>query len=267
MDKMQNGDIPSKLRCIGLSHMRSFARHVIEKVLRRFEYRLADVEADPAGLEMACQRLRARGFIPRTVIDVGVGTGTPWLYRSFPESKFVLFEALDSFRGDVEKTTANLDAEVHFCALGEKPARMSIQVNTSHPTSSSMARYDRAYREVCEEGEQGPVFIDKGVEVRMLDEFLPFAGPALLKLDVEGFEESVLKGATVALRSVEIIISEVSIVKRTEMEPTLGGYVSLLESIGFSLMSIAEVAPMSRGGPLAYIDAVFVRSESSLRYR
>jgi FkbM family methyltransferase len=247
--------------------MRAIARRAIERLLRHFEYRLTDVNAQPAGLERVCQQLTLRGFQPRTVIDVGVGTGTPWLYNSFPDAKFVLFEALDSFRSDIERIMAGRSSDIHFCALGEEPGRMAVQVNSEHPTSSSMARFHKAYRDVSTPFGLRPSFIDREVEVRMLDEFLPLEGPALLKLDVEGFEYAVLRGATKALEDVEVIISEISVVRRTEMEPTFAGYLTLLESLGFSLINIAEIAPMIRGGPIAYLDAVFVRSNSPMRYR
>lgn len=247
--------------------MKSTARRLIERLLRRFDYRMIDIEADPAGLETVCRRLAAKGFAPKTVIDVGVGRGTPWLYTSFPDAKFVLFEALESFRSEIESVTADIDAEVHYCALGEMPAKMSIQVNRGNPTSSSMARYSQPYKEASAFRSSQPVFIDKEVEVRMLDEFLPFAGPALLKLDVEGFEGAVLKGGRKTLANVEVIVSEVSVVRRTELEPTLGSYISLLETLGYSLVNIAEITPMSRGGAIAYMDAVFVRSDSPMRLR
>lgn len=247
--------------------MKSIARHVLERLLRRFEYRMVDIEADPAGLEAVCRRLVAKGFAPKTVIDVGVGRGTPWLYTSFPDAKFVLFEALDSFRSEIETITADIDAEVHYCALGEIPAKMLIQVNSGNPTSSSMARYAQSYKDAAAFSSSQPVFVDKEVDVRVLDEFLPFAGPVLLKLDVEGFEGAVLKGGRKTLENVEVIVSEVSVVRRTDMEPTLGSYISLLESLGYSLVNIAEIAAMSRGGAIAYMDAVFVRSDSSMRLR
>jgi len=108
--------------------------------------------------------------------------------------------------------------------------------------------------------------VEKDVQVRTLDEFGPFAGPTLLKLDVEGYEGKVLKGATRTLQSVDVIISEVSVARRTETELSLGAYLSLLESLGFSVVNIAEISPFDRGGPIAYMDLVFVRSDSPVRY-
>jgi hypothetical protein len=47
---------------------------------------------------------------------------------------------------------------------------------------------------------------------------------------------------------------------------SFGAYVGLLESLDFSVVDIAEIASLGRGGPIAYMDVVFVRSGSSMRY-
>ena len=47
---------------------------------------------------------------------------------------------------------------------------------------------------------------------------------------------------------------------------TLGAFLSLLESLGFAAVNIAEIVSMGRGGPIAYMDLVFVRNDSSMRY-
>lgn len=247
--------------------MRAFARHVLERILRRFEYRLADVLEDPIGLAGACARLKSHGFQPRTVIDVGVGPGTPWLYSAFPSAKFVLFEPLETFRPSIERATEGLDADIHFCAIGEQRATMTIQVNADHPTSSSMARYDRTYTDANASSGGRPTLVNKEVEVRTLDDFGPFASPTLLKLDVEGFEDAVLRGAHTSLKNVDIIISEVSVLRRTERELSFGNFILFLEDLGFSAVNIAEITAMGRGGPIAYMDMVFARSDSAMRYR
>ena len=40
------------------------------------------------------QRFKKLGFEPKTVIDIGVATGTPALYRNFPEAYYILIDPL-----------------------------------------------------------------------------------------------------------------------------------------------------------------------------
>ena len=129
-----------------------------------------------------------------------------------------------------------------------------------------MARYAGKYVNAAYRGTSVPAMAKQEVQVRTLDEFGPFAGPTLLKLDVEGYEAKVLKGATQTLQDVDVIISEVSVAPRTEVGLSLGAYLNLLESLGFSAINIAEISPMSRGGPIAYMDLVFARIDSPMRY-
>jgi monoamine oxidase len=67
------------------------------------------------------------------------------------------------------------------------------------------------------------------LDVRRLDDFGPFAGPILLKLDVEGFEAEVLKGAQVTLRDTDVIISEVSVMQRHLNELSFGAFTSFMD--------------------------------------
>lgn len=239
-------------------------RNAIETLVRRFDYRLTDVLSDPPGLAGACERLKARGFDPRTVIDVGVGPGTPWLYAAFPKARFELFEPNDAFRPAIEAETEGLDVGVHYCALGAEAAAQALEVNLATPTSSSMAGYRASYLSQGD-GLDAPPTVTRHVDVRRLDDFGPFEGPVLLKLDVEGYEAHVLRGAARALQQVEVIISEVSVAQRTEAELPLGAFLAFVESLGFSLINIAEINAIRRGGPIAYLDAVFVRSDSPMR--
>ncbi len=100
----------------------------------------------------------------------------------------------------------------------------------------------------------------------MLDEFGPFAGPTLLKLDVEGYEAKVLQGARETLYDVDVIISEVSVAPRTEVGLSMPAYLSLLESFGFAAINVADISLLGRGGPIAYMDVVFARSDSPMRF-
>ncbi len=45
--------------------------------------------------------IRGLGFQPKTIIDVGVASGTPALYRTFPDCYFLLIEPLKEFESDL----------------------------------------------------------------------------------------------------------------------------------------------------------------------
>lgn len=129
-----------------------------------------------------------------------------------------------------------------------------------------MARYSDRYVQAAQGGASRPTTVATEVDVFPLDEFGPFNGPTLVKLDVEGYEGQVVKGATRTLQEADVVISEVSVARRTDSELTISAFLTLMESLGFSLMNIAEVTQIGRGGPIGYMDIVLVRTESPMRY-
>jgi len=129
-----------------------------------------------------------------------------------------------------------------------------------------MARYSDRYVQAAQGGASRPATVATEVDVFPLDEFGPFNGPTLVKLDVEGYEGQVVKGATRTLQAADVVISEVSVARRTDSELTISAFLTLMESLGFSLMNIAEVTQIGRGGPIGYMDIVLVRTESPMRY-
>lgn len=62
--------------------------------------------------------LRRHGFAPRTIIDVGVGQGTPDLYNAFPQAYLVLVEPLAEFNGAVDAILKARRGEKLAAALG-----------------------------------------------------------------------------------------------------------------------------------------------------
>lgn len=51
------------------------------------------------------EHIKSLGFNPKTVIDVGVATGTPPLYEAFPDAYFVLFEPTAEFEPNLHQIT------------------------------------------------------------------------------------------------------------------------------------------------------------------
>ena len=237
------------------------ARVAIEAMLDRRGYALKDKALPPRGLKGFTQNLKNGGFVPGTIIDVGVGYGTPWLYDEFPDARFELFEALDLFVPAMERICTRLDARYHLTALGSEPGTLRIDVNRETPTSSTMSGFSRVHSPIIRSGRL--VTIEpRMVLVRRLDEFGPFEPPVLLKIDVEGFEMDVLRGATETLAKTEVLITEVSVAKRHVNDVSFGTFMAYVESLGFALIDIPELAALNRNGPLAYLDAAFRKSMS-----
>ena len=73
-----------------------------------------------------------------------------------------------------------------------------------------------------------------------------------------------MKGARKILSDTELIIVEMSVIRRFEGELLLSDFVANMASLGFEFFNVVSLNELSPGGPLAYVDAVFVNRDSKL---
>ena len=92
----------------------------------------------------------------------------------------------------------------------------------------------------------------------------PFNKSQLLKFDVQGYELEVLKGASSILNYVEVIIMEVSLIPLIPEAPKFNEVIQSLHDMDFRLYDICSKFRRPIDKALWQIDAVFVRSKSSL---
>jgi len=93
-----------------------------------------------------------------------------------------------------------------------------------------------------------------GLRVDDLLREINFRTPALLKIDVQGAELIVVRGASVALRSCEIVLLETSLFQLMKGAPLLSDIVAYIFGLCYRPLD----------GALAQIDVSFVRKDSAL---
>lgn len=246
--------------------MKRFIRRRLQDFLRARGYDLKDASQPLRRAPAFFDAMRPRGLAPATVIDVGVGYGTPWLMAGFPDAHTVLVEPNEGFRPHIDRLMAHRRGEVHYIAAGPAADEAVMTLNVLKPTSSTMSTasdiqkaefarrgWERTTREVT-------------VPVRRLDSlgWQSWPKPFLLKIDSEGFELQVLAGAGDMLGAVQCIIAEVSIAERYAGGYSFSDFVAALDSYGFQLFDITDMLQFGRTGRLSTIDAAFVPKGSPL---
>ena len=235
----------------------SAARHLCEKLLALRGYELKETGDPPRGFAAMLELAVRCGLAPGTVFDVGVGNGTPWLYDGFPHAKHVLFEPLDEFQPGLQTLAAELKADLHQVALSDTPRTVDFHASQTSATSSSLKTMDSEFAKFAEQSLTAHKFVTQTVKTQRLDDFDRYRPPYVLKIDVEGAELMVLEGARRTLEQTELIIAEISVMRRYSDEPTFAETIAALDGLGFELFDIPELS-QAHNGPLIYLDAAFV---------
>lgn len=157
--------------------------------------------------------LRGFGFRPRTVFDIGVHAGTPLIYRSFPDARFLLIDPMAECEARIAKWRERIDLEFHCCALGAEEGETEINLPVTGRrravARASVRDFAPGYREGFESVEK------RTVPLRRLDSLAAAAEPPFgIKIDTEGYELEVIQGAEETLKRTEFVIAEVSVRQR-----------------------------------------------------
>jgi FkbM family methyltransferase len=200
---------------------------------------------------------------PVAVLDVGANIGQygRMLRAIGYEGPIVSFEALSSAH---QKLVDEARADGNWivaprAALGS--AKGSIEINVSrNSVSSSVLAMKAAHLSAAPDSRY---VTTETVAMERLDEILPaiFAtsGPIFMKLDTQGYEEEVLKGAEAVLSRVVAIQMEISLVQLYEKAPTLVHMISAMEGLGYHLFQVIPGFRNVVTGQLLQLDGIFVR--------
>ena len=218
------------------------------------------------GYELRRRRTREIGFhadylrqlcTPSTVIDVGVGEGTNALYRAWPDAQLVLVEPLPQFRAAMARIAARHRCRLVHKAVGAEPGTLTLNVDPLNPQMSSF----HARTELTRTGNPiEPLSVDVTTLDAIAGDGPPLSAPILLKIDTEGHELEVLRGATELLPRVDWVIAEVSIAPRFAGGYAFEDLLGFLRGQGFGLFAILS---SFQGGELGqrFADCLFKRSD------
>jgi FkbM family methyltransferase len=208
-----------------------------------------------AGLE----RLKALGFAPATVIDVGVANGTHELYEAFPDSHHVLVEPLPEHAPELGRIVGRLRRAEHVpAAAGATSGVAVLNVASDLQMTSTYAVADRRYS-TREKRTVPSVTLDEIWTTRGL------VAPALVKVDAEGSELDVLRGGDAVLGHCEYLIVEVAVREVFIGAPEIHQVIQYLAERGFVVEDILSLARRGARGELSMMDVAFVPRDGWVR--
>lgn len=199
--------------------------------------------------------LRARGFTPATVIDVGAQTGTPPLYEVFPDAHYVLIEPVAENEPALQALCGQLrSAEYRIAAVARQDGTVPLAVSDDRLYSSIVAadhrvEPDHALRSL------------RTVPAISLDGLCAgrgYAGPMLVKIDVDGLELEVLAGAATLMRPDAVFVIEATV---AGADARLARIIDAMAPHGFQVWDIVD--PLYRPGDerMWQVDLVMVHRD------
>lgn len=207
------------------------------------------------------ENARRNGFAPRTIIDIGayIGEWSGMAGAIFPDARIFMFDGNPANQAALEATTR---------ALGGR-ARMAIQLLGSDVRDDvkfyQMGTGSSVLEELTEFRRN-----ELSLSMRPLDDVLRpdgVSGPALLKVDVQGFELDVLRGAEETLAKVEFVILETSLLEFNKGAPLMSEVVAFMKARDFVSYDFCGQARRQTDHALHQTDIAFVRADSALRSR
>jgi FkbM family methyltransferase len=192
--------------------------------------------------------LRRFRWRAQTLFDVGVGGGTPELYRLFAGKRLVLIDPLVEAEENVRQRWPGLAFDFIAAALGSEEGSAVLAITETGSKTGILERTPLTAERVAER---------RRVPVTTLDRVLAqsaFPEPFGLKLDTEGCELDILRGAEAALQRTEFIIAEVSVKKRFVNGYRFSEVIGFLGSRGFELIDILNF----HGGTARFYDCLFL---------
>lgn len=197
-----------------------------------------------------------------TCVDVGANTGqfaTKLIEIGF-QGNIISFEPQKSAFEMLSKKAANHNNwKVYNYALGDFDGESTINVS-ANSVSSSLLNIMPQHKSA---EPQSQYINQETIQVKKLDTVLSQsvnADKIFLKIDTQGFESKVLKGAANTLSKVHVLELEMSCVELYESELLFDDMKKHIESMGFNLCSIESGFADEKSGKLLQIEAVFIKN-------
>jgi len=184
---------------------------------------------------------------PESIIDVGVEKGTKFLFKNFPNAHFYLIEANSNYYDYLEnKFLKKYSGKLFRVAAGEKNEEKFFY--HSGPISSFYERENFKFKH------------KKLIKIKKLDEILideNIPKKTILKIDCEGGELDVLKGAEKTLSIVDYVIIELRLQKINTYNPS--ELIHFLYKKNFFWEKVIKVYFAKIG--IDYIDILFIKKK------
>lgn len=195
------------------------------------------------GASVASSRMlyNCKHYIPAlgTILDAGANRGQFAMAAShfYPDAQIHSFEPLPEIFQILQSNTRRLSSiSIYNIALGNATGMLEFYSNAYSHASSALRVSDLQKNIVPKTA------ITERIEIPVerlddLSQKVSFISPVLLKMDVQGFEKEVLKGAVNSLQQIDYLLFETSFVQMYDGEPLFDEMHHFVKGLGFELIA------------------------------
>lgn len=195
--------------------------------------------------------LKKLGFQPRYIVDCGAyeGLWTKEFFSVFPNAHSLLVEA-QSNKIEVIQNNLPKNITVYNALIGSEDDK-EVLFSISETSSSVIDSLDNS----------SIISYSKTRKLDTIINELQFPEPDFIKIDVQGYEVEVLKGATKAIQSCEFVLLELTLMPLNN-EPTILEVMNYMNNINYQLYDISSFILKPFDKALYQIDGLFVKKNS-----
>jgi FkbM family methyltransferase len=198
----------------------------------------------------------------RTIIDVGANVGefTTIFAELFPDARVYAFEPLPDCFEQLRKVAKQYQGRVKpfNIALSTQEGNFKFHRSNWPPASSFREMSDLHKKNYPHSIASETVKVD----VKTLDkvfENIELKKNVFIKLDVQGFEDEVIKGGLEVINRAKVLVIECSLQQTYEGEPMFDGIYKLLRPMGFEYRGSLKQSVCKDDESFLQADCVFIR--------
>lgn len=197
----------------------------------------------------------------KTILDIGANTGqfVGQAHYLFPEARIFAFEPLPDCFQELLLNTSTIKNQISFnLGLGDEKGTFPFERNLFTPSSSflKMAELHKEAYSFTKQTETVQVNMDR---LDSVAKTLLIEEPLLVKIDVQGFEDKVLRGGRETIEKAHMVVVETSYVTLYENQPLFDDIYQIMKEMGFCYHGFASILGHPSDGRPLQEDSIFMK--------
>lgn len=209
-------------------------------------------------IPFALERLKRQGFVPSKIADVGAYRGdfAAECLTCWPAAEIICFEPQQKMLPALRALAArHPNVKIQGTLLGAAP-QQGVVLNCAETGSSVLTEHHMTHPTTLCDQKTLDMAVNAGSAPANVD---------LLKIDVQGYELEVLKGAAATLTNVGVLLLELNLIDIHRGVPLIAELVRWLDQRHLVAFDVCGLTRRPLDDALWQVDMIFVPRESKLR--